>query len=109
MHAFCAYNVGMKKNAKDSRRSRISSRDTTQFTVRNVPAHVAGALRSKANKSGESLNGTLVEALSRQAGVGDSDEPVFHDLDYLAGKWEEDPDFDEAIAAQDRIDEPLWK
>lgn len=89
----------MKKNAGDS----------TQFTVRNVPGHVANALRDKAKKQKKSLNSMLVEALSGQAGVGDSGEPVFHDLDHLAGKWVEDPEFDEAIAAQDRIDESLWK
>ena len=88
----------MKKNAKD----------TTQFTVRNVPAHVARALRDKAKSSGKSINSTLVDALSRQAGDEDSEEPIFHDLDHLAGKWVEDPDFDEAIADQDRIDESLW-
>jgi len=99
----------MKKNAEDRRRSRISPKDTTQFTVRNVPAHVARALRSKAKRSSKSINSTLVEALTRQAGTEDSEEPIFHDLDFLAGKWEEDPDFDEAIAAQDRIDESLWR
>ena len=101
MHAIYAYDVGMKKNAE-------GGRDTTQFTVRNVPAHVARALRSEAKRSGKSINSTLVEALSKQAGTQDSEQPIFHDLDHLAGKWEEDPDFDEAIADQDRIDESLW-
>jgi hypothetical protein len=32
-----------------------------------------------------------------------------HDLDALIGSWEEDPAFDDAIRAQDVVDEELWK
>jgi hypothetical protein len=34
---------------------------------------------------------------------------VHDDLDELAGAWEDDPQFDEAIRDQDRIDESLWR
>jgi hypothetical protein len=35
--------------------------------------------------------------------------PLHHDLDALAGTWEDDPEFDRAIADQDRVDEALWR
>jgi len=31
------------------------------------------------------------------------------DLSFIIGTWQEDPAFDEAIAAQDTIDEELWR
>ncbi len=75
--------------------------------MRNVPPEVQKALRRKALKEKKSLNKVLLEALRHEAG-GES-EPVFNHLDSLAGTWEEDPAFDEAIALQDRIDEDLWR
>ena len=80
-----------------------------QYTVRGVPVQVDGALRRKASLEGRSLNHVLREALAREAGVGGVDEVVYRDLDTLAGTWVEDPEFDRAIAAQDRVDEALWR
>jgi hypothetical protein len=31
------------------------------------------------------------------------------DLSDVVGTWQEDPEFDQAIADQDRIDERLWR
>ncbi len=81
---------------------------TVQHTIRGIPASVDKALRSQSKRVGSSLNQTAVEALAR--GLGVSDQPVIHhDLDKLAGTWEEDPAFDGAVADQDRIDPSLWK
>ena len=33
---------------------------------------------------------------------------LYYDLDDLAGTWKDDPEFDAAIADQDRIEELLW-
>lgn len=78
-----------------------------QYTVRDVPAHVDQALRRKARDEGKSLSQLLRDALLREAG-GETGAPVLHhDLDDLAGTWEEDPDFDRVIAEHDRIDD-LW-
>lgn len=42
--------------------------------------------------------------------MGLAEEPVrCRDLSDLAGTWTEDPEFDRAIADQDRIDEDLWR
>jgi len=80
---------------------------TVQFTVRHVPTQDERALKRKAAIAGKSLNGVLLEALSREAGV--EREITFDDLDRLAGRWQDDPEFDEAILGQHQIDESLWK
>jgi predicted alpha/beta-hydrolase family hydrolase len=87
-------------------RSRVGER-TVQFTVRQVPVQVEKALKRKAAIAGKSLNGVLLEALAHEAGV--EREVIFGDLDLLAGRWEEDPAFDDAIRAQQQIDADLWK
>jgi len=80
-----------------------------QYTVRDVPAHVDAALRRRAREDGKSLNSLLREALAREAGIGLAHDPLYHDLDHLAGRWVDDPEFDGAIAAQDRVDDELWR
>ncbi len=82
-------------------------RATIQYTVRDVPAHIDRALRHKAGEEGKSLNQVLRDALAREAGGGA--EVLHHDLDALAGTWRDDPEFDRAIAEQDRVDEALWR
>lgn len=84
-------------------------RGSTQYTVRDVPSHVDGALRRKAREEGKSLNRVLCEALAREAGVSAPSQVLHHDLDDLAGKWEDDSAFDQAVAAQNQIDESLWR
>ena len=91
-----AYNVGMDRKQK---------KQTVQLTVRNVPAQVKARLSSRASAQKKSLNEVLVDALSAAAGV----DVLFTDLNELAGRWVEDPSFDEAIRLQGIIDEEAWK
>lgn len=79
-----------------------------QLTVRGVPEEVARSLKKRASEEGKSLNRVLVEALTLSAGIG-GESMRAHDLDWIAGTWVEDPEFDAAIAAQDTIDEELWR
>lgn len=86
----------------------MKARKPVQYTVRDVPAEADVALRRRARAEGKSLNRLLREALMREAGL--TDEPVRrNDLDRLAGLWEEDPDCDAALAAQDVVDAKLWQ
>jgi hypothetical protein len=82
---------------------------TVQYTVRSVPAHVDKALRRKAQEERKSLNEVLRDALIREAEGPDQPGRVYTDLDALAGSWVDVPGFEEAIAAQDRVDEALWR
>ena len=90
-------------------RERSPSLGTVQYTVRSVPAHVDKALRRKAQKGRKSLNEVLRNALIREAEGTDLPERVHTDLDALVGAWVDVPGFDDAIEAQDRVDEALWR
>jgi hypothetical protein len=90
-------------------RGRPPSPRTVQYTVRGVPAHVDRALRRKAQEERKSLNEVLREALSTEAEGTGLPGRVHADLDVLAGSWVDVPGFDEAIQAQDCIDETLWR
>jgi hypothetical protein len=79
-----------------------------QYTLRNIPRRLNDVLRRKAREQGKTLNEVAVVAMQR--GVGLESEAVRHrDLGDLAGTWVDDPDFDAAIADQDRIDPDLWR
>ncbi len=79
-----------------------------QYTLRDIPSTVDAELRRRAKAEGRSLNTVAIEALIRGAGLGET--PVRQrDLGDIAGTWQEDPDFDQAIAEQDQIDERLWR
>ncbi len=84
------------------------SRQEIQYTIRQVSAPLDKRLRQKAKEKGASLNQIVLEALKRHTGFGD-ETTLYHDLDRLAGTWEEDPVFDEAIRLQHQIDSGLWK
>ena len=73
-----------------------------------MPPAVDAALRERARVSGKSLNDVALEVLEAGAhAIGAL--PKRRSVDDIAGSWQEDEDFDEAIAAQDQIDEDLWK
>ena len=96
MPTLFAYNSGMKQM------------HTVQYTVRGIPERLDELVRQRARREGKSLNQIALEAL--QALVGWDQERIrYHDLDSLAGSWVEDPEFEEAIRAQDQVDPGLWK
>jgi hypothetical protein len=79
-----------------------------QYTLRDIPPAVDSELRRRAKIEGKSLNTIAIEALTRGAGLGET--PVLQrDLSDIAGSWEEDPEFEQAIAEQDQVDEHLWR
>lgn len=79
-----------------------------QYTIRNIPKPVDAALRQSAHRQGKSLNEVAVEALARGAGLTEI-RARQRDLSDIAGSWRKDPEFDRALAAQDAIDEDLWR
>jgi len=78
-----------------------------QYTIRNVPPPLDAALRRSAHEQGKSLNEVAIEALTRGAGL--SERWPQRDLSDIAGSWRKDAAFDSALAAQDTIDEELWR
>jgi hypothetical protein len=79
-----------------------------QYTIRNVPNTLDEALRRTAREQGKSLNEVAIEALARGAGItGESARQ--RDLSDIAGTWRKGPAFDDALAAQDTVDEGIWQ
>lgn len=118
MKAFDEYSAYMRQQARSPAqavplrrrdRRRASASLTVQYTVRKVPAHVDGALRRKARDEGKSLNQVLRDALIKEAEGPELSGRAYTDLDTLAGAWVDVPGFDDAIQAQDRVDEGLWR
>ena len=79
-----------------------------QYTIRAVPDEIDRALRLRARQESKSLNAVVIDALAR--GLALDAAPARHtDLDHLVGTWQEDPDFDRAVAEFERIDDESWK
>jgi hypothetical protein len=78
-----------------------------QYTIRGVPREVDQALRKKARERRVSLNRLLVEELAGASGA--SGVRQFRSLKGLAGRWQEDSEFDRVLAEQRQIDWKLWK
>jgi hypothetical protein len=62
-------------------------------------------LRKRAARRKQSLNREILDELSA-ATLGRAQKPDFKDL---VGRWMPDPQFDEVIKSQRRIDREKWK
>jgi len=79
-----------------------------QYTIRGIPAAIDNALRARARAAGNSLNEAAVAALAEGAGVTGSPRKR-RDLGDIAGTWKADKGLTSALAAQDHVDEDLWR
>ncbi len=79
-----------------------------QYTIRGIPPAVDHALRERARVAGKSLNEAAVEALAEGAGMAGARRKR-RNLGDIAGKWKADKALEAALAAQDRVDEDLWR
>jgi len=79
-----------------------------QYTIRGIPAAVDQAIRARARAAGKSLNEAAVEALAEGSGMAGAPRKR-RDLGDIAGTWKADKALDAALAAQDRVDEDLWR
>jgi hypothetical protein len=66
------------------------------------------ALRARARAAGKSLNEAAIDALAEGAGVAGVPRKR-RDLGDIAGSWKGDKAVESALAAQDRVDEDLWR
>jgi hypothetical protein len=79
-----------------------------QYTIRGIPQAIDSAVRERARAEGKSLNEVAVEALADGLGLGEADV-VRRDLSDVVGTWKREAAVEAALAAQDRVDEDLWK
>lgn len=79
-----------------------------QYTLRGIPGALDEAIRERAKAQGKSLNEVAVEALADGLGLG-PEAVVRRDLSDVVGTWRKEAVVEAALAAQDRVDEALWK
>lgn len=79
-----------------------------QYTVRGIPTALDVTLRARARAEGKSLNEAAIDALAEGAGLTGAPRRR-RDLGEIAGTWKADKALEAALAAQDRVDEDLWK
>ena len=89
-------------------RACIAYNNCMQYTIRGIPPAVDNALRARARADGKSLNEAAVDALGEGAGVAGAPRKR-RDLGDIAGTWKADKALESALAAQDRVDQDLWR
>lgn len=77
-----------------------------QLTIRGVPDEVGRRLEGLSQARGQSLNATVLEILESAVGV---DERRRRLARYATWTQEDLEEFNEALAAQRTIDDPLWR
>ena len=82
------------------------------ISLRGIDEELAESLKKTAEKTGGSINKTVLEILRKSLGLSSKKrERVFHDLDDLAGTWSDDDweQFKKATRHFAVIDKDLWK
>ena len=79
-----------------------------QYTLRGIPDALDKAIRRRAREEGKSLNEVTVEVLADGLGFGE-ESVARRDLSDIVGTWKREASFEAALAAQDSVDEDLWK
>ena len=78
------------------------------YILRNVPDVIDRALCARAAAEHTSMEQAILDALARDLGV-EAPLQKRRDLSGVSGTWEDDPEFDAALADQRRIDWELWQ
>jgi len=79
-----------------------------QYTLRGIPPAVDSALRDRAKAEGKSLNEAALDALAEGTGLASLPRKR-RALDDIAGTWKPDKALEATLAAQDVVDEDLWR
>ncbi len=83
-----------------------------QLTVRGVDDELHTVIKREAQNKGISINRYVLEVLQETLHLKyrKSTMQRFHDLDNLAGTWDDDQavEFDQFLAKQRQIDENIW-
>jgi plasmid stability protein len=78
------------------------------LTIRNVPDDLHDALHEEKERTGKSLNQTVVDLLRQRLGL---DAPRHNGLARFAGTWSQSDleIFERSIAPTEEIDRELWQ
>lgn len=78
-----------------------------RYTIRGIPPSVDRVLRARSRADGVSLNEATVAVLTEATGAADTRKR--RDLGDIAGTWRSDKATEDALSAQDVVDESLWR
>lgn len=84
---------------------------SSSFNLRNIDPKVMFFLKKEAAKQKKSINSLILHFLEQGLGLSVSKKKiVFHDLDSLAGTWDEEDKktFDENIKSFEGVDKEFW-
>jgi plasmid stability protein len=77
-----------------------------QLTIRNVPGDVVRRLERLSQARGQSVNTTVLHILEAAVGVDERRQRLAR---YATWSPEDQAEFDEALALQRTVDDPLWR
>jgi hypothetical protein len=80
-----------------------------QYTLRNIPKALDGALRRRAKRERKTLNQVALEAMAEGVGLGSAEEPIRRSVRDLIGTMKREPAMDRALHEQRRVDPELWR
>jgi hypothetical protein len=83
----------------------------SSFNLRNIAPNVLLSLKKEAAKQKISINSLILQIIEQRLGiVCVKKHMIYHDLDYLAGTWndKDKKSFDENIKSFENIDQELW-
>lgn len=86
----------------------IAYNNSMQYTVRGISTALDRAIRQRARSEGKSLNRVTREALAEAVKLG-NESVARRDVSDIVGTWRKEASVDAALAAQDLVDESLWK
>ncbi len=85
-----------------------NTRTSIQYTLRSIPPDVDRWLRRRADEESRSLNEMVIRVLA-DAARGRTSPRRHRDLSWLVGALGPDPELDQALKDQRRIDEDMWR
>lgn len=82
-----------------------------QFTLRQIPQELFEILKKNSQKSGRSINKTILALLRKTLGLSDDLGQKKRDLSSLAGTWTKKnyEEFEANTKIFDQIDPEMWK
>jgi plasmid stability protein len=85
----------------------MQTEDMKHLTIRGVPEDLHDRLREEKERTGKSLNQTVIDLLRERLGV---DSPRRNGLARFAGSWSQTDfdDFERAVVLMEEIDRDLW-
>ncbi len=79
----------------------------SQYTIRTVPPELDQLLRKRAREEHLSLNRAALKTL--EEALSGNSEITYSDLDFCINSWVDDPEVEQALNNQRKIDKDLWR